>query len=84
MHGLQTLPVVNSVQSLHSTDAEDCNKGGPPCFVSSVAINSDMQVNYTGLLCELATLTLDQLGSYPSFQHQIELKPDAISIICHV
>ncbi len=37
---------------------------------------------YTPLLRELLALTLDKLGVFPDFQHQIELKPDMVPIAC--
>ncbi len=83
IHGSPTLPTVNSDQSPQPMGTEDSAKGGPPCIISSVVASLDTQANYTGLLREFPTLTLDRLSSYPSFQHRIELKPDAIPIACH-
>ncbi len=38
--------------------------------------------DYTPLLCEFPALSLDTLGVFPDFQHQIELKPDTLPVTC--
>ncbi len=51
--------------------------------VSSVAQPS-LHGNYTILPHEFSTLTLNQLGGYPRFQHRIQLHPGTIPIVSHM
>ncbi len=39
-------------------------------------------VGYTPLLQEFPALTLDMLGVFPDYQHQIELKPGTVPVTC--
>ncbi len=51
--------------------------------VSAVS-SPELDSLYTGLLCKFLALTLDKLGVYPGFQHQIQLQPGTIPVTCHM